>query len=131
MAYKLFYFNVKALAEPIRFMLSYGNLEFEDNRISKEDWPKHKDCKKIEKSQALLITLFTQFYFLSEAMPMGQMPVLEIDGKKVHQSISICRYLAKKVGLAGKTDFENFEIDSVVDTVNDLRLSKLDEIGVA
>ena len=57
-------------------------------------------------------------------MPMGQMPVLEIDGKKVHQSISICRLLAKKVGLDGKTDFENFEIDSVVDTVNDLRQSK-------
>lgn len=56
---------------------------------------------------------------------MGQMPVLEIDGKKVHQSLSICRYLAKKVGLDGKTDFENFEIDSVVDTVNDLRQSKL------
>lgn len=57
-------------------------------------------------------------------MPLGQMPVLEIDGKKINQSISICRYLAKKVGLAGSTDFENFEIDSVVDTVNDLRVSK-------
>lgn len=54
---------------------------------------------------------------------MGQMPVLEIDGKKVHQSLSICRYLAKKVGLDGKTDYENFEIDSVADTVNDLRMS--------
>lgn len=53
------------------------------------------------------------------------MPVLEIDGKVIHQSISICRYLAKKVGLDGKTDFENFEIDSVVDSVNDFRLSKL------
>lgn len=61
-------------------------------------------------------------------MPMGQMPVLEIDGKKVHQSTSICRYLAKKVGLDGKTDFENFEIDSVVDTVNDLRQSKGNEL---
>lgn len=58
-------------------------------------------------------------------MPMGQMPVLEIEnGKKLSQSVSICRYLAKKVGLAGKTDLENFEIDSVVDTVNDLRVSK-------
>ena len=60
-------------------------------------------------------------------MPMGQMPVLEMPesgGKKVHQSMSICRYLAKKVGLDGKTDYENFEIDSVVDTVNDLRISE-------
>lgn len=58
---------------------------------------------------------------------MGQMPVLEIDGKKVHQSISICRYLAKKVGLSGATDFENFEIDAAVDTVNDFRQSKLND----
>lgn len=57
-------------------------------------------------------------------MPMGQMPVLEIDGKKIHQSISICRYLSKQVGLAGTNDFENFEIDSVVDTCNDFRSSK-------
>ena len=58
---------------------------------------------------------------------MGQMPVLEIPengGKKIHQSISICRYLAKKVGLDGKTDYENFEIDSIVDTVNDFRTSE-------
>lgn len=57
-------------------------------------------------------------------MPMGQMPVLEFDGKKIHQSVSICRFLAKKVGLDGKTDFENFEIDSIVDTLTDFRQSE-------
>lgn len=57
-------------------------------------------------------------------MPMGQMPVLDVDGQKMHQSLSICRWLAKKVGIDGKTDLENYEIDSVVDTVNDFRQSK-------
>jgi glutathione S-transferase len=33
--YKVFYFNVKALGEPLRFLLSYGNLPFEDVRISR------------------------------------------------------------------------------------------------
>jgi len=61
-------------------------------------------------------------YFL--AFPLGQLPVLEVDGKKMNQSISICRFLAKKVGLAGKTDYENYEIDSVIDTIVDLRTSK-------
>lgn len=56
-------------------------------------------------------------------MPFGQVPVLEIDGKKVHQSIAICRYLAKQVKLAGDNDWENLEIDAIVDTVNDLRHS--------
>lgn len=44
-AYKLTYFNVKALAEPIRFLLSYGGVEFEDYRIEKEEWPQLKPCK--------------------------------------------------------------------------------------
>jgi hypothetical protein len=43
--YKLTYFNVKALAEPIRFLLSYGGVEFEDIRIEKEQWPQLKPCE--------------------------------------------------------------------------------------
>jgi len=57
-------------------------------------------------------------------MPMGQMPVLEVDGRRVHQSISMARYIAKRVGLGGANDWENLIIDTAVDTVNDFRLSK-------
>lgn len=57
-------------------------------------------------------------------MPLGQMPVLEVDGQRVHQSVAIARYVANRVGLAGANDFENLLIDSVVDTVNDLRQSE-------
>lgn len=55
---------------------------------------------------------------------MGQLPVLEVDGHKAFQSLSIARYVAKQVGLAGKNDWENLQIDSAVDTVTDFRLSK-------
>lgn len=55
---------------------------------------------------------------------MGQMPVLEVDGKRVHQSLAITRYLAKQVGLNGATAWEDLEIDSAVDTINDMRLSE-------
>lgn len=54
---------------------------------------------------------------------MGQMPVLDVDGQRVHQSVSVARYLAKRVGLAGDNDWESLLIDTVVDTVNDLRAS--------
>lgn len=57
-------------------------------------------------------------------MPFGQIPVLEVNGKVAHQSAAIERYLAKQFKLTGKDDWEDLEIDSIVDTITDLRLSK-------
>lgn len=57
-------------------------------------------------------------------MPFGQVPILECDGKVAHQSIAIARYVAKLVKLTGKDEWEDLVIDSVVDTINDLRGSK-------
>lgn len=57
-------------------------------------------------------------------MPLGQMPVLEIEGKRVHQTLAIVRYLGKRVGLAGANDWENLQIDIALDTINDMRMSK-------
>lgn len=37
--YKLHYFNVRAIAEPIRILFAYGGIEYEDVRIPMEDWP--------------------------------------------------------------------------------------------
>ncbi|XP_030388202.1 glutathione S-transferase S1 [Scaptodrosophila lebanonensis] len=98
-SYTLFYFNVKALAEPLRYLFAYGGIEYEDVRVTRDEWPA-----------------------LKPTMPMGQMPVLEVDGKRVHQSISMARFLAKTVGLCGATPWEDLQIDIVVDTINDFRL---------
>ena len=57
-------------------------------------------------------------------MPYGLVPILEVDGKVYNQSLAINRYFAKQVGLAGSNDLEAFEIDSVTETMNDLRISK-------
>lgn len=44
--YKLTYFPVQALGEPIRWLLIWGNLKFEDYRINRDDWiPKLKPSK--------------------------------------------------------------------------------------
>ncbi|XP_063925672.1 glutathione S-transferase-like [Zophobas morio] len=98
-SYKLTYFDGRGLAETSRFLFKYGGIEFEDVRIKKEEWPQWK-----------------------EKFAFGQVPVLEHEGKQVGQSIAIARYLAKKVKLAGNDDWENLEIDAIVDTINDLRL---------
>lgn len=38
-SFTLFYFNVKALAEPIRFLFAYGGQEYEDVRVTRDEWP--------------------------------------------------------------------------------------------
>ncbi|XP_058795325.1 glutathione S-transferase-like [Phymastichus coffea] len=97
--YKLMYFNIKGIAESIRWLFAYAGVNYEDRRVSEDEWKT-----------------------LKPTMPFNQMPVLDVDGKRVNQSTAICRYLAKQFGLAGNDDWENFEIDAVVDTINDLRI---------
>lgn len=41
--FKLTYFNLKWLAEPIRLILSYLEEDFEDNRIDQAGWEKVKN----------------------------------------------------------------------------------------
>ena len=98
---KFTYFDVQALGEPVRLLMKYGGIEFEDVRVDFESWKQ-----------------------LKSQMPYGQIPIYEEDGKVVNQSISIARYIAKKVKLAGDNDWESLEIDATVDNINDLRQSE-------
>lgn len=50
------------------------------------------------------------------------MPVLEFDGKTLHQSLPIARYVAKLAGLNGDNDLEAYEIDAAAETVNEVRI---------
>ncbi|CAK1587226.1 unnamed protein product [Parnassius mnemosyne] len=95
----LTYFNVKGLGEGIRMLLAYGDQEFEDKRITKDEWPA-----------------------LKPKTPFGQLPVLEIDGKQYAQCLAICRYLGHKYGLAGADIEEDFLIDQNIDFFTDIRL---------
>ncbi|CAB0005715.1 unnamed protein product [Nesidiocoris tenuis] len=96
--YKLTYFDVKALAEPIRMLLTYMGHEFEDVRLSFEEWSKIKSSS-----------------------PFGKLPTLEIDGKVITQSAAICRYLGREAKLAGDNPMEDMNIDIIVDTFTDFR----------
>jgi len=45
----LTYFNVKALAEPIRLILAVAGVNYEDKRIEREEWPALKESKQDER----------------------------------------------------------------------------------
>ncbi|XP_066904562.1 glutathione S-transferase-like [Halyomorpha halys] len=95
--YKLTYFNFKGYGEPIRLMLSYLGKDWEDHRVSWEEWAQ-----------------------LKEKTAFGKIPILEFDGKVLHQSLAILKYLAHDAGLAGKNAEENLQIDMVVGAFGDL-----------
>ncbi|UJR07815.1 hypothetical protein I4U23_012098 [Adineta vaga] len=95
-SYKLHYFNGRGLAEASRLIFAAAGEKFEDIRHERDQWPAHKD-----------------------EMPLGQMPVLEVDGVKLPQSTAIARFLAKQFHLAGKDNFEQAKVDAVVDTIYD------------
>jgi len=96
--YKLCYFPIRGLAESIRYILSYGKADWEDNRVSGDAWPA-----------------------LKPKTPMGQMPVLHVGDKtEISQSRAIGRYLAKQFGIAGSNDIEQAQADMYVDGLFDL-----------
>jgi len=94
---KLTYFNSRGRAELCRLILAQAGEKYEDVRIEHADWPE-----------------------LKKTVPLGQLPLLEVDGKVIGQSITMARYLAKRFNLAGKDDWAAAQADMVVDTVNDI-----------
>ena len=94
----MFYFNARGRAESSRFILSQAGVKFEDVRMeyAGEDWAK-----------------------LKPNTPTGMLPVLEVDGKQIAGSGPIARFLAERFDLAGSNDFENAEIASLVDVMDD------------
>ncbi|RCN48923.1 glutathione S-transferase protein [Ancylostoma caninum] len=94
--YKLTYFDGRGAAEIIRQVFVLAGQDYEDVRLSHEEWPKHK-----------------------AQMPFGQMPVLEVDGKQLAQSLAIVRFIARKFGFAGKCLFEEALVDSIADQHKD------------
>lgn len=95
-SYRLHYFNARGRAEVSRLIFAAVGQKFEDIRYERHEWPSHQN-----------------------RMPLGQMPVLEYEGVKLPQSLSIARFLAKQFHLAGRDNFEQAKVDAIVDTVSD------------
>ncbi|CAH1248726.1 HPGDS [Branchiostoma lanceolatum] len=100
-SYKLIYFDGRGRGEIARLLFAAGGIKYEDHRIppTAEAWGQFKPK-----------TL------------MGQLPMLEVDGTMICQSLAIARLIAKEAGtcLAGQTDLEQARADMIVDGVEDL-----------
>ena len=97
--YKIYYFNERGRAETIRLIFAAAGEKYEDIRFERSEWPIYR-----------------------ADMPLGQIPVLEVDGVKLPQSMSIARFVAKQFHLAGKDNFEQAKVDAVADTITDLTI---------
>ncbi|KAI1708450.1 putative glutathione S-transferase 5 [Ditylenchus destructor] len=95
--YKLHYFDVRGMGEPIRLIFAFANEPFEDIRFTMDNWPNLKSKYKY-----------------------GKVPVLEVDGKQLAQSSVIARYLAERFGIAGKNAWEKAQVHEIVDFQKDV-----------
>ncbi|XP_029440758.1 hematopoietic prostaglandin D synthase [Rhinatrema bivittatum] len=94
--YKLTYFNLRGRAEIARYIFAFSGIKYEDNRLQRADW-----------------------LTIKSTIPFEKIPILEVDGIILHQSLAIGRFLAKETGLAGKTHLEQAQVDAIVDSIDD------------
>ncbi len=98
----LTYFDARGRAEPIRLVLAYAGVPFEDRGLSHEQWAKAK-----------------------AETPLGQLPYLVVgdaDGERViPQTMAIVRHLARANGLDGKDELERVAADVAAETALDAR----------
>lgn len=96
--YKLTYFNARARAELTRLLFALADVQYEDNRITSDDWAK-----------------------LKANVRTGALPILEVDGKQLNQSMAIARYVAAEFKLAGSNQWESAQCDAVLETVAEIK----------
>lgn len=94
--YKLTYFNITARAEAPRMLFRLAGQDFEDVRLTGDQWKERK-----------------------QNTPFGQLPLLEVDGKVMCQSYAISRYLAREFGFCSDNAWENARMDMIVDCLED------------
>ncbi|KAL3673703.1 hypothetical protein V7S43_001400 [Phytophthora oleae] len=95
---KLVYMPKPGRGEPIRLAFYIGGVEFEDERITREELAN-----------------------LKPSLPFNQLPVLEVDGEVISQSLAILRYAGTLSGLYPVTDpVAAYRIDELFAILDDM-----------
>lgn len=96
--YKLMYFDFDGgRGEPVRIALHAAGIDFEDERLS-----------------------FEEFGKLRHSLRFSSLPVLEIDGKAYTQSNAMSRYVGRMAGLYPDDDLQALYCDEVLDALEDV-----------
>jgi glutathione S-transferase len=99
--YKVYYFHGNMRASSIRAILAYSNAKWEDVRYTYEEW-----FAKIKQESGL---------------EYKQLPAVEVDGTKwLVQTVATEVYLARKFGLLGTSDEDEYEILNLLGTREDI-----------
>ena len=96
---KLTYFTDNGRVGLIRAMLSYKKIPFENIMFTLEEWPSKKDDYEFK-----------------------QLPQLEVNGKKLTQTIAISLYLARQLNLYPKDIYLQYHVDSLLACRDDITL---------
>ena len=99
--YILYYFNVNARGCMARALLSYVKANWENKVLEYNDFLQNYKQKK-------------------EFCEYGQLPILEYKGKYYSQSMAIILFLAKKYNLMGDNEDEEFEINNLLCSFEDI-----------
>ena len=100
---KLVYFNTRGRAESIRYLLAYAGVDYEDVRLSREEWNSE----------------------VKPNIPFGQLPALYFNDTLITQSMAILRFLAREFNLAGQDNIEMGKADMLVHCLGDVMESKM------
>eukprot|EP00842_Homolaphlyctis_polyrhiza_P006523 jgi/Hompol1/6872/HPOL_002359-RA len=105
----LLYFNVagtQGRGEVVRLMFHEAGIEFEDKRIEFSEWGQMKP------------------QITADVNPVGSLPIVQLNGRNLAQSVPILRYIAKKLGkYHGSNDDQELFIDQFTDIYIDWRAS--------
>jgi glutathione S-transferase len=96
MSIVLHYFDGWGRAERIRWLLWIHNQEFTEKTYEWEEWLSQRDSTEL-----------------------GQLPLLEIDGHSMVQSLAIERFIARKLAIVPQDSFQEYLVDSTLGAFDD------------
>ncbi|MFH4973736.1 hypothetical protein AB6A40_000445 [Gnathostoma spinigerum] len=95
--FKVYDFDDRSSADVIRIMFKAFGAPYEEVLVKKDE----------------------QWDSLKEEMPLRSLPVLEVDGVRIGGLTAICRQLAWRFGLSGRTATEDSLVDMIADVIHE------------